>query len=236
MLDVVRALAFQLDRLNVVLNEYTEIPRELAPFQNVVPVIPEENTVDVGKFYVQPDPDDYVLYVDDDIYPREDFISRTVDRFMALGPGRWLGGYHGSLYVKPSLSQPLRLMAYSPRKIAKFRQVWSCGDALQSAIIVDQIATNSAIIRGSDAPSYAYMRDSRRFVDVRLARWCFEQGITPVCIEREKGWLRIGRYGPASIHNTFTSRHHQHVANEIWTYAFKIKGRGTGPVKTEVIT
>ena len=235
MLDVVRALAPQVDRLNVVLNEYTEIPRELAQFDRVAPVIPVENTMDVGKFYVQPDAEDLVLYVDDDIYPREDFISRTVDRFQALGPGRWLGGYHGSLYVKPGLNHPLRRLGYTRRRIAKYRDVWSCSDVLSSSMIVDQIATNSAIIRGADAPSYAFMRDSRKFVDVRLARWCFERGITPVLLEREKDWLRIGRYGGESIHNTFTSRHHTHVADEIWTYAFKVPGRGTRPVQMEVV-
>lgn len=234
MLEVVRSLAPQVDQLNVVLNDYSDIPRELARFGRVSPVIPFENTVDVGKFYVQPEPDDYVMYVDDDIYPREDFVSRTIDRFKALGPGKWLGGYHGSIYCKPGMNQPLRLLRYSRRRIAKYRKVWSCNDALADPMIVDQIATNSAITRGKDAPTYEFMRDSRKFVDVRLARWCFERGITPVCLERENGWLKIGRYGGESIHNTFTSRHYAHVADEIWSYAFKVKGRGTKPTQSEV--
>jgi hypothetical protein len=229
MLDVVRALAPQVDRLNVVLNEYTDIPVELAALGTVHPVIPDENTMDVGKFYVGPDAGDIVMYVDDDIYPTADFVSTTVDRFQALGPGKWLGGYHGSLYVKPGLSKPLALMKYSRRRIAAYRKVMACDAALDPAIVVDQIATNSAIIRGEDAPSYAYMRDSRRFVDVRLAKWCHERGITPVCLPRAAGWLKIGRYGAESIHNTFTSRHHQHVADEIWTYAFKVPGRTEQP-------
>lgn len=235
MLDVVRALAPQVDRLNVVLNEYEEIPRELAKYPRVAPVIPEENTVDVGKFYVQPDPADVVLYVDDDMYPQEDYISRTVDRFQALGAGKWLGGYHGSLYVKPTLLQPLRRLRFTRRRIAKYRHVWSCNDALSKSMIVDQIATNAAIILGEDAPPYAFMRDSHKFVDVRLARWCFERGITPVCLEREKDWLSTGRYGRASIHRTFTMKNPAHVADEIWTYAFKVRGRGTVPVETKVV-
>lgn len=226
MLDVVRALAPQVDRLNVVLNEYSEIPAELAAFGNVLPVIPHENTVDVGKFYVAPEAEDLVFYVDDDIYPRADFVSRTVDRFNALGLGRWLAGYHGSLYEKPTIRQPLRLLKFTRRRIAKYRKVFSLDGPLASPLIVDQIGTGAAVIRGKDAPSYEYMRDSQKFVDVRLARWCFEQGITPVCLPREENWLRTGRYGRASIHRTFTMRNPPYVAEEIWTYAFKVKGRG----------
>ncbi len=103
MLDVVRALAPQVDRLNVVLNEYDVIPAELASIDRVVPVIPEENTMDVGKFYVQPAAEDLVMYVDDDIYPRADFVSRSVERFCALGPGKWLGGYHGVAVSKKAV-------------------------------------------------------------------------------------------------------------------------------------
>lgn len=229
MLDVVRAIAPQVDRLNVVLNEYDVIPAELASIDRVVPVIPEENTMDVGKFYVQPAAEDLVMYVDDDIYPRADFVSRSVERFCALGPGKWLGGYHGSLYQRPSLRKPLAFLKYSHRRIANYRRVWATDHGLARAIVVDQIATNSAIIRGEDAPPYDFMRDSRKFVDVRLARWCHERGITPVCLPREAGWLKIGRYGAESIHNSFTSRHHGHVAEEIWSYAFKVNGRGEAP-------
>ena len=32
-------------------------------------------------------------------------------------------------------------------------------------------------MRGADMPPFAYMADARMFVDVRLARWCFEQDI-----------------------------------------------------------
>ncbi|NHB75430.1 hypothetical protein [Rhodobacter calidifons] len=229
MLDVVRALAPQVDRMNVVLNEYTEIPAELAAFANVHPVIPDENTMDVGKFYVEPTPDDIVFYVDDDIYPTNDFVATTVDRFHALGPGRWLGGYHGSIYVKPSIRQPLRLLRFSRRRIAGYRRVFSLDQMLESAVVVDQLGTGCAIILGADAPPYSYMRDSRKFVDVRLARWCHEQGITPVCLPRQRDWIGTGRYGRASIHRTFTMRNPAHVAEEIWTYAFKVPGRGAPP-------
>lgn len=229
MLDVVRALAPQVDRLNIVLNEYSDIPAKLAGIDKVVPVIPTENTVDVGKFYVRPDAEDLVLYVDDDIYPGPDFVARTVERFLALGPGKWLGGYHGSLYQKPTLRNPMALLKYSRRRIANYRRVWAADQGLAQSLIVDQIATNSAIIRGRDAPSYDFMRDSRKFVDVRLARWCHERGILPVCLPRAAGWLKLGRYGAESIHNSFTSRHYSHVADEIWSYAFNVKGRGGSP-------
>ncbi|MBN2629364.1 MAG: hypothetical protein JXR75_02350 [Rhodobacteraceae bacterium] len=227
LLDVVAALAPQVDRINVILNEYAEVPLELAALGNVNPVIPHENTMDVGKFYVAPDPEDTVFYVDDDIHPGIDFIERTVERFEALGPGRWLGGYHGSLYTRPTLRRPIKYLAYRPHRIAAHRDIIACNNELDRPKIMDQIATNSAILRGRDAPPYDFMRDSRKFVDVRLARWCFAHDITPVCLPRKQDWLKVGRYGGDSIHNSFTSKHFRHVADEIWTYAFKVKGRDT---------
>ena len=85
------------------------------------------------------------------------------------------------------------------------------------------------MLRAADMPPWPYMEDSRKFVDVRLARWCFERNITLVCPPRPRGWLRKV-YFDESIYHTFTRRHPPHVAREIWTYAFEVDGRGEAPI------
>lgn len=101
MLDVVRALAPQLDRLNVVLNEYEQVPQDLDAFSNVVGILPEHDTKDAGKFLPDVSDADYVFLVDDDLIYPDDYVARTIASFEALGPSGFVGAYHGSLYVRP---------------------------------------------------------------------------------------------------------------------------------------
>jgi hypothetical protein len=70
------------------------------------------------------------------------------------------------------------------------------------------------------------MNGSQKFVDVRLARWAFEQGITEVCLPREAGWLKPIRY-EATIFDDFTRKNPPEVTREILTFAFKVPMRGT---------
>jgi hypothetical protein len=230
--QAVAALAPQLDRLNVILNEYdAELP-ELAGFANVRQILPEHDTKDAGKFY----PDgateaEFVFMVDDDLVFPDDFVASTVAKMRKLGPGH-IGGYHASLYEKPEpslrLSRLKKWLRYSDRRIADYRRVFTFYLEQASGVVVDQIATNAAIMAGSDFPPYDYMKDSQKFVDVRLAKWCFEHDITPVVLPREAGWLAPLRFDE-SIYEDFTKTNPPHVAAEILTYAFKVPARGTEP-------
>lgn len=232
LLPVVRAIAPQVDRLNVVLNEYGATLPELDAFANVVQIVPPQDTKDTGKFFPPVDGADHVLLIDDDLVFPEDFVRRTVAAFEDLGAGGFMGGYHGSLYVRPRFSlKPKRFrrwLTYTSADVADHRKRVQVRHGLEAPMVVDQVATNAAILRGGDMPPYAYMKDSQKFVDVRLARWCFDRGLRPVLLPRPADWLGLVRFDE-TIYDSFTRSTPPAVAEEIMHYAFKVPGRGGAP-------
>jgi hypothetical protein len=228
---VIASIAPQVDRLNVVLNEYDAVPASLAGIPNVHAILPDEDTKDVGKFYPDISGAEHVLLIDDDVVYPEDYVARTLASFRSLAAPRAVGGYHCSVYTRPSLSlSPSGLRRFlrfhlRPSRIAGYRRILHFGLDIPEPLLVDQVATNAAILRAEDMPPWDYMRTSQKFVDVRLARWCFEQGIVPVLLPHEPDWLlpsaAVGVAFEETIIGDFTSRHPPHVAREIWRYAFK---------------
>src|SRR6056297_1875239 len=213
LLPVVEAIAGQVDRLNVVLNQYDGPLAEFERFETVRQILPETDTKDVGKFYPDVTGADLVLMIDDDLVYPPDYVARTRAAFEALGEGRYLGGYHASLYDRPgfTLWPPglLRWARYSDGRIADHRKPFRFYEALDRPVIVDQVATNAAILRAADMPPYAYMKDSAKFVDVRLARWCHENGIRPAALPKPAGWLGQVRFEESIFHD-FTRRNPPH--------------------------
>lgn len=223
---VVARILPQVDQLNIVFNEYGKVPEEYQNTPSLTPIIPHENTKDVGKFYPDISESDYVLFIDDDIDYPADYVAEIIKEFEALPEGNFLGGYHTSIYRKPKLGfkiHKLRRCAHFflfPHKIAAFREIHNLVHELKAPIFVDQVGTGAAIMRRKDMPPYTYMRDSQEFVDVRLAKWCFEQGIEPVALPRKAGWLTT-EPDDHSIFYTFTLQHPSHVAKEIRCFAFR---------------
>ncbi len=242
--EVLEAVAPQVDRLNVVLNEYDEVPPEVQGIENVAPIIPEEDTKDVGKFYPNVAGAKYVFLIDDDIVYPQDFVEKSIDRFEALGAGGFIASYHGSIYEKPQMwrsaykknrkglrrllprlyEYPLEIALHNSR-MADFRRVLTFYKGQSNPIIVDQIATCAAVLRGCDMPSYSYMRDSQKFVDVRLAKWAFEKDLECVVLCREKDWLKPIRYEETIFHD-FTKKNVEHVNDEIRAFAGKFPNVG----------
>lgn len=226
---VVASIAPQVGRVNLVLNEYAGPLQELEKFGNVNQIIPTEDTKDVGKFYPDVSDADFVLMIDDDLVYPSDYVERTVARFTQLGDEPFCAGYHASLYEKPRFSLiPRKLkkyLAYDAARIADFRKVFVFYKEQPQAVIVDQVATNAAIMRGKDFPPYSYMAGSQKFVDVRLAKWCFEKGITPIALPKTANWFERIDYDE-TIYEGFTKQNPPHVSEEIMTYAFKVIGRG----------
>ena len=137
LLPVVQAIAPQVDQLNVVLNQYdAELP-ELVDIPNVKQIIPHEDTKDVGKFYPDVSDADFVFMIDDDLIYPADFVERSVASLTALGPSGFMGGYHASLYMKPSFSlSPKKLIAwarYADVKIADYRAPFRFYETLGTA-------------------------------------------------------------------------------------------------------
>lgn len=223
MVQVAARIAPQVDRMNVVLNQYTEIPAELAAIPNVNPIIPDEDTKDVGKFLPDCSDADYVFLVDDDIVFPEDYVPHTIELFERLGPSGFIASYHASRYFKPRLKLKIKKirdrMTYRKRP-ADFRKVYSFFKPFPEPVIVDQIASGVAILRGRDMPDYDFMRDSQKFVDVRLATWAFQQGLTPVTLPRIAEWLKPIRY-EETIYDDFTQTNPPHVNAEILGFAYQ---------------
>jgi hypothetical protein len=229
MLSVVAGISPQVDRLNIVLNQYETVPVELARYSNVVSVIPKEDLKDSGKFFPDVSEARYVFLIDDDIGYPSDYVSETIRRFEMLPLRKCIGGYHGSLYVKPPLGQFLRsprLLFTYKKRIADFRsEGFRFFSELNEATVVDQIGTGTVVLRGEDMPTFEYMRTSIKFVDVRFARWCFEHDIIPVCLPRSNDWMSRMEVDE-SIYHSFTVRNPSHVCSEILSYAYKVKFRG----------
>ncbi len=228
---VIASIAPQVDQLNVVLNEYDTAPTWLAGMANVRAILPDEDTKDAGKFYPDISGAEHVLLIDDDIIYPDDYVAHTLARFRSLAVPHALGGYHCSVYTRPALSlSPAGLRRFlrfylRPSRIAGYRRILHFGLDIPKPLLVDQVATNAAILRAEDMPPWDYMRTSQKFVDVRLARWCFERGIVPVLLPHDSDWLlpsaAVGVSFDETIIGDFTSHHPPHVAREIWRYAFK---------------
>lgn len=230
---VLERIAGQVERLTLVLNEIAEIPAWLAEFRSVEPVLPARDLKDTGKFAGNPAPDDWIFTLDDDILYPPDYVTRTLAQ-MEAHRGRAMGGYHGSLYRHPRFLKSAllrRVLGYGPNYIVSSRDILHFEAGLDAAVVVDELGSGVAVMRGADMPSLDYMRGAERFADVRLARWCHEQGIVQICLPRPAGWLRAdGAANPQDgIFETFTVTNPEAVAREIDTYAFRKPGRGKPP-------
>lgn len=228
MLAVVESIAPQVDRLNVVLNQYdSELP-ELTKLENVRQVVPDRDTKDTGKFYPDVSEAEIVLTLDDDISYPAGYVAQTVAMMRTLGPGH-VGTYHGSLYYRPTFGLSWKRLtewiSYSDRKLAAFRVVHTFYHGVEQAIVVDQPATGVAAMFTCDFPPFDFMKDSQKFVDVRLSRWAFERGLKPVLLPRPAGWLSPVRF-EETIYESFTKSHPQNVNAEIAVFARKVPGRG----------
>ena len=228
-LPMVRSLVNQVDRINLVLNEYDAPLPEIAGFDKIHQIIPPEDLKDTGKFFPEVPADSTVFLLDDDVEYPPDFVRLSLERRAALPAGRrYLCGYHGSLYQWPERKKKDTFWTHVKKvfgNVADNRRPLTFYKALDQATVVDQIATNSAFLEAADMPPWRWMKGSEKFVDVRLARWCFRRGITPVCLPRAAGWLNPVRF-EETIFFDFTRSNPPHVAREIWRYAFRTKGRG----------
>ena len=222
---VVDRILPQVDQLNIVFNEYDSIPDKYKNRSGLCPIIPEEDTKDVGKFFPRVSKEDLVFLVDDDIDYPADYVQVMMDAFGSLPDGGFVAGLYASIYRRPSLGRTLsgvrRFVAFHlfPEKIVRYRTVFSFQKDIKTPFFVDQLGTGTVILRGADMPPYEYMRNSRKFVDVRLARWCYENQLRMVALPRDAGWLSW-EDDEHSIFKTFTTTHPRHVSKEIRIYAF----------------
>ena len=228
---VVTPIVPQVDRLHVVLNEYEEIPGWFSDFANVRPIIPERDTKDTGKFLVRPDPEDWLVTFDDDIYYPPDYVTAGIRALEAVGAENSIGGYHGSNYRRPRYlprSRMLRrLIGANVNYIVRSRRDYWYIKGLDEPTIVEELGTGTTIMKGHLVPPFEFVRDAQKFIDVRLARWAYERGIRLVCLPRSEKWLQEAETtAETSIFLSYTVKAPENVAREIETYAFKIPRAG----------
>lgn len=223
---VLDCIAPQVDRVSVVFNEMTALPDLLADYLNVEGIIPHKDLKDTGKFLPQAAPDDWVFTIDDDILYPPDYVKRSITALESTKLVRVVGGYHGSIYTKPRYLRSRiirRLLNRDPNYIVNRRRIYGFSAELDQSLCVDQLGTGTVFMRGRDVPPFDVMQNAPQFVDVMAAHYWFQQGIQPICLAREKDWMRPMHEEKSigSINVNFTKKAPKVVADIIHQFAYK---------------
>ncbi len=200
------SIAQQVDRVDLILNEYQEIPGFLARFPNVNPVIPDQDTKDTGKFLPDTDDDDLVFLADDDLRYAPDYVDVLLDEGTRLGLDQKVLGLHGTLYKR-------RL------KSLRSRSKFPYSKRLKKSIVVDQLGTGTVLVKGKNMPEFVQMKEAQKFVDVRFANLCRQADLSLVAIARRSKLVMTISGGGQSIYQTFTRTSPDHVLQEVRSFA-----------------
>jgi hypothetical protein len=169
----VRAIARQVDRIFLILNEYSQVPAELAGIANLEPIIPDSDLKDTGKFWPLPAADDVVVLADDDLRYHPDHVRHLMQEGERIGLDSNIVGLHGSIYES-----------------RKKRTFLHLNDPLREARRVHQLGTGTVLALGRNIAPFDYMASSQKFVDVRYARWLAGRRIGCWAVPRTRGFLR----------------------------------------------
>jgi hypothetical protein len=223
----------QVDRLNLCLNEYHEVPAWMAAYAKLNPVIPETDLKDVGKFMFPCDPNDTVFLLDDDLCYPSNYVSRStiaVELAKEINSSRMIFGYHGTNYRRPTAREFLRWkiddFKAGKKRYRLLKKTFLYYSELSDFTIVGQIGTGTALLEGRDMPPYEFMKGSEKRVDVRFAKWSFFNGIKMVCLERQEGFIPRGGDDDVSIYRTYTVKMPKEIAGEVVEFGYKIRDAG----------
>ncbi len=177
--EAFNSIARQVDVLNVTLNEYSKVPRDLRRIENANFYFPDENLKDVGKFCFDAASEDDVFLCDDDIIYPDDYVSWMLRRRTELGTDDIVLGLHGVMYSD----------YYDGRKRSG-RLVYEFDKALSEELVINQLGTGTVYVKGKHLPGIEDMKGAAGFVDIRFSRLLYQRGIPLLCITRDAGWLR----------------------------------------------
>lgn len=167
----------QVDKINICLNNYMEIPGFLT-HPKIRAFIPQQDYRDVGKFIATDfRPNDDIFYVDDDIIYPADYVDRLMaarESYRGVSP---IVGLHGVIY--PDVYDG----NVDSRVVFAFRK------ALGSTRVVNQLGTGTVHCKGYQAAPLNFMIGSGRYVDVRYALFSKINNWPLVCIDRPNDWL-----------------------------------------------
>jgi hypothetical protein len=204
---MLESVGSQLDEIHVVLNQYSAAQRRRLPkLANVDYLVPDEDLKDTGKFLRRAGANEYVFLMDDDLIFPTDYVATLIEAHQALPSARVAVGVHGVIY------SDLFEGAAPSRFVAKFDK------ALAKPILVNQLGTGCLMLRGDLMPPFEFMQSSQRFVDVRFARYCHENGIGMLCVGRAAGWVQ-DQEPEESIFESYTRVHHGEQLGEILQFA-----------------
>ncbi len=202
LVDTIERILPQVDRINLCLNEYEDIPIELKKYKKLNAFIPDDDYKDVGKFIGKFDDEDYVLLIDDDIIYPKDYIEILKNEYLKYSHLDAIVGLHGVIY------------ADLQDRNQKLRKVFNFTSSLYGPRVVNQLGTGTVFLKGYQMPDLNYMKGSQQYVDVRFARYLYENKISLVCIPRQKEWLRELN-GGESIWQGFTQKWPMNVTKEV---------------------
>ncbi len=180
-----------------------------------------------GKFLPDWADDDWVFLCDDDILYPPNYVERTlalIDKFPLSLSAAY--GYHGTRYLPAEFDGSFRSAVGSLKhrvhrgKLRKLRSSFFYEDSLDGPRVVDQLGSGVAAARGRYIAPFSFMTGSQKFVDVRWARWCFENDVVCICLPREKDWLET-QSTDKSIYKRFTRRTPRFVRKELYNFAGK---------------
>lgn len=191
----IQSLHAQVDKINLCLNEFEEIPEELDGFSKLNPVIPDKDYKDVGKFIFPCAKNDMIVLTDDDIIYPPDYVEKMLNFYNSFAIFNCIVGIHGCIYIDAFDGDQ------SKEKVFSFTQ------GLLRPRVVNQLGTGTVFLKADQLPSLKYMDGSQRFVDVRFSRYMLENEIGMICVPREKNWLReVSSGSMEGLWNTFTKK------------------------------
>ena len=179
LLEVVRRLLPQCDHMNVCLNDYAWVPKELIhPKISVLHVVGDEALSDRGKFYWCRDMLGYHLTADDDIIYPYDYVRTLVAKIEEYGR-RAVISYHGSKF----------LVAYGKLINHPFsRQLIRFGDTTDHDTSAHMIGTGVAGYHTS-VMRFDHTEMNMHGTDEHLALHCQYHKIPQIIAIHKRGWI-----------------------------------------------
>ena len=210
-MDAIMSVYDDVDEIYLVLNEYNEVPAELAKYPKINPILPKDDQKDAGKFLTQPNESDWVFFLDDGLIYAQGYIDRSISSSEKLEPERAVYGIHGSIYLRRAIT-----------KNKMRRDLFAFKHKNKVNLYVHQIGTGTMFTRGKYVPPYEYMETSKQFVDIRNAKWCFENKIDVVCLAHSGKRIRTNPKMAGvkqTIYKTFTSKSEKQLIGEVSQFA-----------------
>lgn len=225
----VRRIAPQVDRLNLCLNQFDEVPGFLSGISNIHAEIPDQDLKDLGKFMFDADPKDDVFLVDDDLEYPENYVARSLEvreRLARNSGHNCIFGYHGTIYIRPSLVRSLKDIAKRRglrwSLLGRERKVYAYHRGQEDARFVAQLGTGAVLAKGSQLPPLSFMMGADRRADVRFARWALDRKMPLVSMPKEEAWIPRGGDDEFAIFKTYTSKLPDAFVREVLSFAFRV--------------